>query len=457
MDFISQLFEFIFTPFGFIFIGFGLFFVIQVNQNRPLLCWFLVAIFGFSASLGKFVNEFITEPPPLVFPLQEIRELGRPLTVVLLALLILISLKSQNFWRKRLTPQPMVYLALVQGVIFFKILLYGNVGFAFLSIATFGGFALMMILGPSRWLQDDHNFLLGVGAIAMTGVIFTLANGYQASINIYPIQFVNGWFLGTTGNPQHAAVLISATIPAFLFLFFQNEKYLWMKWIWVGFLALAIFGLFLTASRTGMSMAVVSILIFFRYRGGKLLQIVLIAGVIAALLIPSISPSNTDTSGLLSNTWYKWDNMENTREGVFSVYWQQFLAEPFFGIPFQGDRLLFGESSWLGVLGSMGLMGSIPMAMFGWSSLEMIFKLEHLSKIRPDYYLKCSVAMAGLLSLLVGSISEAYLLGNLTFAMLAVFLYLALGNYLIESAQRDKYFALQSPNAIDSNPFKVKA
>jgi hypothetical protein len=129
--------------------------------------------------------------------------------------------------------------------------------------------------------------------------------------------------------------------------------------------------------------------------------------------------------------------MENTRAGVLDGYWQQFLADPFLGIPFQGDRLTFGESSWLGVLGSLGLIGTIPMLMFGWSSLEMIFRLEHLSKTRPDYYLRCSVVMAGLLSLLTGSISEAYLLGNLTFALLAVFLYLALGNYLIESAKWD--------------------
>jgi hypothetical protein len=458
MDFIGQLLEFIFTPIGCIFLGFGLLFASQANQNRPILCWFSVSIFGFSASLGKFTNEFITEPPPLVFPLQQIREVGRPLTIILLLLLIFIGLKSKNIWRKKLIPQPMIYLALVQVIIFFKILFYGNILFAFFSIATFGGFALMIILGPSRWLQDDHNFLLGVGAIATTGIVFGLVNGYQAIIDIYPIKFVhNGWFLGTTGNPQHAAILITATVPAFLFLFFQKEKYPRLKWIWIGFLGVAIFGLLLTASRTGTIMTTVSVLIFFRYRGGKLLQILLIAGVITAFLIPDISATNADTSDLLSSTWDKWDNMENTREGVISGYWQQFLAEPFFGLPFQGDRLIFGESSWLGVLGSMGLIGTIPMVMFGWSSLQMIFKLENLSKTRPDYYLKCSVVMAGLLSLLTGSISEAYLLGNLTFALLAVFLYLTLGNYLIESAKRDEYFTLQDANGIDLNTSKVKA
>ncbi|QEI42499.1 hypothetical protein BMF77_03109 [Dolichospermum sp. UHCC 0315A] len=443
MNFVNQLLNFIVTPLGFILLGGGLFLALQANQKRPFLGWFLVAIFGFSASLNKFANEFIKEPPPLVFPLQQIRELGRPLTIILLVLLIFIALKAKNIWRKKIMPQPLIYLILVQSVIFFKILVYGNPEFAFLSAATFGGVVLMVIMGPSRWLQNEENFQLGVWSMAMVGVIFGVANGYQALIDKYAITFVHGWFLGTTGNPHHAAILITATIPAFLFLFLHNEKHSWMKWIWLGFLALAIFGLLMTASRTGTIVAVVSVLIFFRRQGGKLLQIVLIFGVIAAFVLPSLSPTDLDTPGLLSATSSKWSNLDtSTRDGVWSGYWRIFLEYPLFGMPFVGDRLRFGESSWLGVLGSMGLVGAIPMFMFGWTSLQMIFKLDHLSKIRPDYYLKCSVVIAGLLSLLVGGASEAYLLGNLTFSLLAVFLYLVLGNYLIEFAQREYNYSI---------------
>jgi hypothetical protein len=443
MDFVNQLVHFIATPLGFILLGGGLFLALQANQKRPLLGWFLVAIFGFSASLNKFGNEFIKEPPPLVFPLQQIREVGRPLTIVLLVLLIFIALKAKNIWRKKIMPQPLTYLILVQSVIFFKILVYGNPEFAFLSAATFGGVVLMVIMGPSRWLQNEENFQLGVWAIAMVGVIFGVANGYQALIDKYAITFIHGWFLGTTGNPHHAAILITATIPAFLFLFFHNEKHSWMKWIWLGFLALAIFGLLMTASRTGTIATVVSLLIFFRRRGGNLLQIALIFAVIAAFVLPSLSPTDLDTSELLSPTASKLSDLDiSTRTGVWGGYWGLFLKYPLFGAPFVGDRLRFGESSWLGVLGSMGLVGAIPMFMFGWTSLQMIFKLDHLSKIRPDYYLKCSVVIAGLLSLLVGGASEAYLLGNLTFSLLAVFLYLVLGNYLIEFAQREYNYSI---------------
>ncbi|MDB9485486.1 O-antigen ligase family protein [Dolichospermum circinale CS-1225] len=443
MDFVNQLIDFIATPLGLMLLGGGLFILMKANQSNPHLGWLLIAIFGFAASLNKFANEYIKEAPPLVFPLQQIREVGRPLTIILLVLLIFIAFKSKNIWRQKIIPQPIIYLILVQSVIFFKILLYGNVGFAFLSAATFGGLVLMVILGPSRWLQNEENFQLAVWSLAMVGVIFGLANGYQALIDKYAITFIHGWFLGTTGNPHHAAILITATIPAFLFLFFHNEKHSPMKWIWAGFLPLAIFGLFMTASRTGTIVAVVSLLIFFRRRGGNLLQIVLIFAVIAAFVLPSLSPTDLDTSELLSPSSSKLSDLDiSTRTWVWGGYWGQFLKYPLFGAPFVGDRLRFGESSWLGVLGSMGLVGAIPMFMFGWSSLQMIFKLNHLSKIRPDFYLKCSFVMSGLLSLLVGGISEAYLLGNLTFSLLAVFLYLVLGNYLIEFAQREYNYSI---------------
>lgn len=440
MDFINQLGDFVTTPLGFILCGIGLFLIIQVDSKYPRLSWFLVAIFGFAASLGKYTDEYITEAPPLIFPLQQIRELGRPLSIVLLVLLIVIALKAQNYWRRKTFPQPIFYLILVQITIFFKL---NNLSIAFLTAATFGGVVLMVILGPSRWLQDDYNFQLGVWAIAMVGVIFGLANSFQALIDLYPITFVHGWFLGTTGNPQHAAVLITATLPTYLYLFFDPPKYPWLKWIWAGLGALAILGLLATASRTGAIMALVSLLIFFRYQVKNSSKTVLILGMIAAFLLPYFDFGSTDSSVFLSSSWNKFSLGSNTREDVWGYYWQSFLENPLFGIPFEGaDRLRFGESSWFSVFGALGLVGALPMFLFGWSSLQMVFQLEHLSKTRPDDYLKCSVVMAGLLSLLVGGISEAYLLGNLTFSLLAVFLYLVLGNYLLEVAEREEHLAL---------------
>ena len=451
MDFVNQLGNFIATPFGFILLGGGLFLGLQANQKRPLLGWFLVAIFGFSASLNKFGNEFIKEPPPLVFPLQQIREVGRPLTIVLLVLLIFIALKAKNIWRKKIMPQPLIYLILVQSVIFFKILVYGNLDFAFLSAATFGGLVLMVILGPSRWLQNDHNFQLGVWAIAMVGVIFGVANGYQALIDKYAITFVHGWFLGTTGNPQQAALLIYPILPCILFFIIRREeRYFIIRLLWLSLLLVALFSLFMTGSRSGTMMGILSLLVFFRSNNSKTIWGILLFGLIITTLLPLLNPIDINSTNYINSdpseqfltpVLDKWMKGENTRSGVWNGYWQAFVNYPLFGIPFEGERLYFGESSWLGILGSLGIVGAIPMLMFGFKCLVMINKLHHLSIIRPEYYLKCSVIIGGLTSLLIGGFSEAHLLGNLTFSVLAVLVYIALGSYILEVAEREnKYF-----------------
>ena len=158
-----------------------------------------------------------------------------------------------------------------------------------------------------------------------------------------------------------------------------------------------------------------------------------------------LSSPDYGSSEIFSAPTDKFDNTTlDTRSGVWNGYWSSFLENPIFGAPLEGDRLRFGESSWLGVLGSLGIVGALPMFMFGWTSLQMIFNLDRLAKRRPEYYQKCSTVMAGLLSLLVGGISEAYLLGNLTFSILAVLLYLVLGNYLLEVAQREAQLSLSN-------------
>ena len=451
MDFVNKLLDFVATPSGLIFIGIVLFMIIQANQKRPRLGWFLVAIFGFSASLGKFANEFIKEPPALVFPLQQIRELGRPLTIILLVLLIFLGFKTKNMLRKKIMPEPLIYLILVQSVIFFKILVYGNLGFAFLSAATFGGLVLMVILGPSRWLQNEDNFQLGVWAMAMVGVIFGVANVYQALINLYPITFISGWFLGTTGNPQQAALLIYPILPCILFFVLRkDEHYLIIRLLWLSFLFIALFTLFMTGSRFGTIMAFISLLIFLRNKNSKILWLILLVGIIVTTILPLFNSTDINTINSLdagsSNQFLnpvlnKWIKGENTRSGVINSYLKAFMNYPLFGMPFEGERLRFGENSWLGALGSLGLFGGIPMLMFGFSCFKMIAKLHHLSIIRPDYYLNCSVVISGLASLLLGGFSEAHLLGNLTFPVLAVFVYLALGNYILEARDKEyKYY-----------------
>ncbi|MBL1200349.1 MAG: O-antigen ligase family protein [Nostoc sp. GBBB01] len=428
-DYISKLFELIISPYAFLGIAIGLI-VLDKARRSPRIAWLLFSLCCYVASLGKFQDEWIQEPPPLVFPLQQLREIGRPLTIVVLALLLLLALQTRSGWRKMLLPQPLNYLIVVQSVIFLKILIYGNQGFALQAALSFGAVLLMVKSGPSKWLQDDNNFHLGVWSLAMVGVMFAIACIYQGAFNMYPIAFHQGRFLGTTGNPIHASILLSVIVPSLIFLIESRRRWDWVKLFWIAFLFVNAYFLFLTGSRTGMIMCITSILLFYRFRVGMLLRFGLFIGLILAIILSFIhQDSGTTNYTLLTDRFVSGGN---TREGAWQGMWSGFINNPLFGSPLDGDRLVFGESSWLATASTTGLLGLIPLIMMGLGCLQMILKLHKLGVKKPHYFLHTSTIVAGLSSILIGSIGEPFLLGNLSFPVMALMTYLSLGKYLLD-------------------------
>ncbi|MBG1245362.1 O-antigen ligase family protein [Nostoc sp. NZL] len=355
--------------------------------------------------------------------------MGRPLTIVLLASLLLLGIQTQKGWRRIIIPQPVYYLLAFQVAVFFKVLVYGDVSFALLSLITFGAIVLMFKLGPSQWLQDEYNFHLGVWSLAMTGVIFAITCAYQGRFDMYAMTFVQGRFLGTTGSSQHAAALLAGTIPCFMFLIESHKKWDWIKAFWITLLLVVAYFLFLTVSRTGAIMGISSILFFYRNRSGYLVRIGLFVGVLLGVIFWFISPDiiiqNTPASS-------RFISRGNTREEAWAGMWSGFMSSPLFGSPLQGGRLVFGENSWLAAGDTTGLIGFIPIVLMGLGCLKMMFELHKLSNKKSNYFLHSSTVIAGLAGLLVGSFSEALLLGNLSFPVFSLLMYLSLGKYLLD-------------------------
>jgi hypothetical protein len=427
---LSQFFNLVGSPVGMIGLLSGLFITYRARRS-PRLAWFLVALCGFAASLSFFRDQFTPEPPPLVFPLQQIRDAGRPLSILMLALLLWLGFNTPHYksWRQNFFPSAIWALVILQVLIFFKSLAFGSVVFALLAILTFSGVVLMVRLGPARWLQDHYQFHLGVWAIATVSVIFMAVNGYQALYDPYPITFVQGAFLGTTGNPQHAATLLAATIPCLLFMTQMQSQKHWTVF-WVVMLVGTLIGLLLTGSRTGVLMALLSFLLFFRQNKKALLQAVVFGGLFGMFFI--LLGGQIDLvfdPAFLSKQLL---NTDNTRAQVWAAMWRNFNNYPIFGAPLRGDRFGYGENSWLAVASTLGIVGLIPLFLFGINSIMMIFKLNQIAIRNPSYTLPTSVIIAGLSSILVGSFFEGFLLGTLSFPLLVLLLYLALGQYLLE-------------------------
>jgi hypothetical protein len=406
--------------------------VIKASSSRST-AWFIFSLFCFASSLSKFRNEWIKEPPPLLFPLQEIREYGRPLTIVLLSFLICLALQTQSNWRRRVLPQASKYLIFVQFSIFFKTLIYGNIELAILSILTFSGILFMLRMGLERWIYNGENFNFAVRSIAVAGLIFVIPNTYQFIIDPHAVNFVNNRFIGTTGNPQQAALLLAITVPCLMFLIQTSRRWSYPKFLWVVTLIAVIYFLLLTGSRTGLLMSIASFLLFYRNNGGTWFRLVLLSFVFIALILPFFEPRTFSSSlGINSSISDRFTSPTNTREEVWNGMWNVFMDHILFGSPLEGDRMGYGENSWLAVGSNLGLSGFIPMIMMGWESLKLIWQLNQLSRRDSYYFLQATVVISGLGSMLVGSFFENLFVGTISFTQIMFLTYLIMSSYLLE-------------------------
>lgn len=431
MGFINQLLAFLMSPLGLVGAALGLILWLRATRSQQA-AWLVVALCGFAASLAKFSSQWVSEPPALVFPLQQLRNAGRPLTMALVGLLLLISFKNQSNWRNTSLPQPVVWLLGVHGVIFAKNFLYGSASYAFLALGTFVALVLAVKRGPARWLQTERDFHWVAWSIAMIGVLFLVANAYQAFFNLYPITFVKGRFLGTTGNPQQAGILLAIMLPAVMYLF-ESERS-WRRFGWLVLLPVTGFTLYLTGSRMGVLMGITTVLFFYRLRFTKLLRLGFLLGGIAIAVMVLLGGDDALQQPTFLSVTDRYIEIENTRQNIWAILWRNFQNYPVFGVPLRGERLLgYGESSWLGAASSLGIIGLIPLLLFGVGCLVMIVRLNRLGREADEDRLANDMVMAGLAAILVGSVFEAILLGNLTVYTLVLLLYLVLGQYLLET------------------------
>lgn len=451
--FLGQLLNFIMSPMGSVGIIVGLFLIRSASRDRRV-AWFLLALSCFAASLSKFQNEFVIAPS-LVFPLEQLRAQGRTLAMVLVAALLVISWQQRR--KQPLTlPNPIRYLIVVQIAIFLKTVVYGSPAFAILAAVVYGMLILMFSAGPVSWIQAERGFAFGMWSIAMVGVVFVLANGYQALFSLYPLTYVAGRFLGTTGNPQQAATLLAGIIPAVGFMIEHESERRWLRYLWLLLFAVSIGLILITGSRTGLLMTGIALLSFYRNRVWKLLRIGVPVVIVAWLGFTYLTDNGEIGRQILSmvNTRLFTDidsqfTTANSRQMVWAALWNSFSQNPLFGSPLLGERLMgYGESSWLGAAAAVGIVGLVPLLLFGLACLKMMISLLIIGYKHAESHLQTSAVVAGLASLLVASFFEALLLGNLTSYLLMLFTYLSLGHYLVNKyAQGERIPDVQPDHA----------
>jgi len=314
--------------------------------------WLILGALIFAASLSRFVNEWVTNPPPFSGPIDTLVGAGRPLTFLLLLLsLTMVANKS----RGGRIPAAMVGLVCCHLVIGLKTFMQGSIDFGLLVITI-----EFLILGlfwriSSSWLTNETAIEYAILAIFFAAFLFVVVNLVQFSITSSPQFVANGQSNGTTGNPQHAAALMGCAIPASLYVLLGYAQKSFRLLALVT-LVLVMYFLSLTGSRTGLMLAALSVLLIARRQGGLAILVTSGLAVLGSVFF-------------LTNDFAleKFLDFQDTRSEVWAAMWRQFLSNPILGSQLVTDRLGFGENSWLAMGAATGLVGLIRLAYLGFS------------------------------------------------------------------------------------------
>ncbi|MGK0386965.1 MAG: hypothetical protein ACI849_001584 [Patiriisocius sp.] len=426
-----DLFDLILGPAGFLLIlGLGIILRTLFKNDSNIL--YFLATMALFASFGEYKDAYGTESPDLVFPLQSLRQYGRIVTVAILGLISFYIFKKTIVQKSHKVDDVFAIkngLLFIQILVFFKNLVYGDIITACLTFAIFSLVYLIFHRGFVFWIIGEKYFKRSVFSFLLAIVIFNAMASYQSLFDPIAMSFVQSRFMGMTENPQHAAVLLTSGIPLFLVFIIDTNKR-WKKAILVIGLLWTIYYLVLTGSRTGMIMAFVTIMIFLSgYRGTGIKWIVM--GSIVVFVFVSITDYNP--AGVMDETVLeRYGSTENTREDVIRIQMRQFRENILFGANPRGDRVGFAENSYMGVAASLGLLGLLPLFFMIKGIMKLIFSLwrgASSSRNKHFYYL----VISGLLSLLIGALAEAYLLGNITWPIILLLCYVHWGYYLLQN------------------------
>ncbi len=187
----------------------GLIFVIGLAIVRPGTKWGLIAALLWVCSLGYPGNERAMNY--LAVPLEQFRAIGRGLAGCLLLILLICKGEDNLPWRTKTIPMALWIFFLFQTIFSFRVISEDNlsrgvVG-AFLFLLIFLVFAIRL----GQWLQNWDNVHALLYGVVGAGALLALGILYQLRINGSEVM-ANNRLMGTTGNPQHLGMHLSAVI-----------------------------------------------------------------------------------------------------------------------------------------------------------------------------------------------------------------------------------------------------
>ncbi len=357
---------------------------------------------------------------------QPLVQLSRPVTVGVLSCMAVGSLFISRGTRQSLYhPATLSFFAL-QALMCIKLLSCGNYNRGILTIVVFTVTFLSITVGIGVSLQRVEDCKKALWAILGSVIVIVLFTIHELVVRRSGV-IINNRMFAVAVNPQTAGTTfaLSITLISYLLTGTKGLKSNLAKPFLLVMLGFCTIFLLWTGSRTGLLSVAVGLTVLFYDKVSRLAIIgVLLAGsAYGAFQIFSDSLVHADR--LVST--------ENTRGASWNRMLDTYTDNIVWGTPyFTGSA---GESSYLSVLAGMGTVGGVFMLAFLISTTIFLFTLLKNKHLLGEYSRMANLIASGIITILVASILDDYLLGTTAWQTYFLYTYFAIGTFLIEKTK----------------------
>ena len=350
---------------------------------------------------------------PLWGPLEHIRSNNRWICSGLVILLILLAMSrgvggfTQGGWKL------IIPLAGLHGLVFAKN--FGAVreqAFYFLGGAILLMMATALTAGMMKERARQATAKPAWWPLVLAAFGFIGINLIQYRLGPDATMLVSNRFSGVTSNPQMYALSLAIIVPALLYQY-TSDRRLWSRALVLAAFLAALYMALLSGSRLSLLLSGLAVLFYFR---AKIMQlaIFLIPAVIAAMFwLHYHEAIPTDPDSHITS-------LENTRSQVWSDQLALITQHPLFGKPLApGERMGFGENSYLAAGATLGVPGLLLIGAFAFFLAGLIVRLIRLEQVK-GWKPELALPIAVLATCLVGAFFEAFLMGVYTLPLTAL-------------------------------------
>lgn len=302
-------------------------------------------------------------------------------------------------------------------------------------------------LASGALVQTSGSVVPLARAIAGFGLLWIGASFVQFVLNrslVITIQPVR--FIGMSGNPQNAAIMLAPLGIVTLWLGLHDYRRT-LRPFWWTMLALVVILLLWTGSRTGILMLMIGGAFTAYGRLGGMIFVLPVLGVLLAMLLEVVQAAGIELAT------ERLTHGGNTRADRWRTLWRGAMENPVFGA---GQGADFGsENSVLFAFASYGIVELLLVLAFivysGFLGLRLFRLRRHVDR---DLRAAIDLFLAYNGAYFVGSIFEGYIISRVSVNLVLILVFAAVGSFILrEAAYRAGAHEPEPDEEYDDEPY----